>query len=82
VRKIEVAISDLKRTLVSGAYLGLRRVTKDKENKMPVGGKIGCLDRKLVLKGGSKEDRIEAREWISLFWHEAAVRESPGHYKS
>ena len=33
------------------------------------------LDGKLVLKGGSKEDRLAAHEWISLFWHEAVVRE-------
>jgi hypothetical protein len=34
---------------------------------------IKYLDCKLVLKGGSKEDRQAAHEWISLFWHEAAV---------
>jgi hypothetical protein len=34
---------------------------------------IKYLDGKVELKGGSKEDRIPAREWISLFWHEAAV---------
>jgi hypothetical protein len=27
---------------------------------------IKYLDGKLELKGGSKEDRIEAREWISM----------------
>jgi len=32
-------------------------------------------DGKLELKGGSKEDWAEAREWLSLFWHEAVVRE-------
>ena len=26
------------------------------------------------LKGGSDEDRLSAREWISLFLHEAVVR--------
>jgi hypothetical protein len=36
---------------------------------------IKFLDGKLVLKGGSKEDRQIAHEWISLFWHEAVVRE-------
>ena len=36
---------------------------------------IKYLDGKLELKGGSEGDRIEAREWISLFWHEAVVRE-------
>jgi hypothetical protein len=32
-------------------------------------------DGKLELRGGSKEEREEAREWLSLFWHEAVVRE-------
>lgn len=27
------------------------------------------------LHGGSKEDRREAREWISLFLHDAAIQE-------
>jgi hypothetical protein len=26
------------------------------------------------LKGGSDEDRLSAREWISLFMHEAVVK--------
>jgi hypothetical protein len=34
---------------------------------------IKYLDGKLELKGGSKEDRGEAREWMSLFWHEGVV---------
>ena len=33
------------------------------------------LDGKLVLKGGSKEDRMAAREWISMFLNNAVVRE-------
>jgi hypothetical protein len=36
---------------------------------------IKYLDGKVVLKGGSKEDRIAAREWISFFWHEALICE-------
>jgi hypothetical protein len=36
---------------------------------------IKYLDGKVELKGGSNGDRIEAREWISLFWHEAVVRD-------
>ena len=36
---------------------------------------IKYLDGKAELRGGSKEDRLAAREWISLFWHEAVVRE-------
>jgi hypothetical protein len=36
---------------------------------------IKFLDGKVVLKGGAKEDRMEAREWISLFLNDAVVRE-------
>jgi hypothetical protein len=36
---------------------------------------IKYLDGKVVLKGGTKEDRLAAHEWVSLFWHEAVVRE-------
>jgi hypothetical protein len=36
---------------------------------------IKDLDGKLELKGGSKEDRIAAREWISMFLNDAVVRE-------
>jgi hypothetical protein len=36
---------------------------------------IEYLDGKLVLKWGSKEDLIAAREWISLFLNDAVVRE-------
>jgi hypothetical protein len=36
---------------------------------------IKYLDGNVELKGGSKEDRLAAHEWISLFWHEAVVRE-------
>ena len=36
---------------------------------------IKYLDGRLELKGGSKENRIEAREWISMFLNDAVVRE-------
>jgi hypothetical protein len=36
---------------------------------------IKYVDGKLRLKGGSKEDRIAAREWISMFLNDAVVRE-------
>ena len=39
---------------------------------------IKYLDGKLVLKGGSKEDRIATREWISMFLNDAVVVESSG----
>jgi hypothetical protein len=38
---------------------------------------IKYLDGKTELRGGSKEDRLAAQEWISLFWHRAVVRK--GH---
>jgi hypothetical protein len=40
---------------------------------------IKFLDGKLELRGGSDEDRAEAREWMSLFWHEAVVRCFPAN---
>ena len=40
---------------------------------------IKYLNGKLVLRGGSKEDRIEAREWISMFLNDAVVGKSPRH---
>ena len=39
---------------------------------------IKYLDGKVELKSGSKEDRLAAHEWISLFWHEAVVTEGSG----
>ena len=36
---------------------------------------IRYLDGKTELRGGSKEERLAAQEWISLFWHEAVVGE-------
>ena len=37
---------------------------------------IKYLDGKLVLKGGSKEDRIAASEWILMFLSDVVVGES------
>jgi hypothetical protein len=34
---------------------------------------IRYLDGRTELRGGSKDDRLAAQEWISLFWHEAVV---------
>ena len=34
---------------------------------------IRYLDGKMELRGGTADDRAEAREWMSLFWHEAVV---------
>jgi len=39
---------------------------------------IRYLDGKTELRGGSKEDRLAAQEWISLFWHEAVVGDNRG----
>lgn len=35
---------------------------------------IKYLDGKLLLKGGSKADRIAIREWIFMFLNDAVVR--------
>jgi hypothetical protein len=34
---------------------------------------IRFLDGKTELRGGSNDDRTAAREWMSMFWHEAVV---------
>ena len=34
---------------------------------------IKYLNGRTELRGGSDQDRAEAREWISMFWHEAVV---------
>jgi hypothetical protein len=36
---------------------------------------IKHLDGKLELRGGWREEVGEAREWLSMFWHEAVVEE-------
>lgn len=36
---------------------------------------VRTLDLGYELRGGSREDRLSAREWISMFLHEAVVRE-------
>jgi hypothetical protein len=35
------------------------------------------LDGKSELIGGSEQDRLAAREWISMFWNDVVVRERP-----
>ncbi len=39
---------------------------------------IRYLVGKTELKGGSKEDRLAAQEWMSLFWHEAVAGDGRG----
>lgn len=34
---------------------------------------VKTADQKYELRGGSEEDRGEAREWISMFLHEAVA---------
>ena len=36
---------------------------------------IKHLDGRTELRGGSDQDRAEAKGWMSLFWHEAVLRE-------
>jgi hypothetical protein len=31
-------------------------------------------DGKVELRGGTQEDHQQAKEWISMFWHEASPR--------
>jgi hypothetical protein len=31
-------------------------------------------DGKMELRGGSKDDRFHVKEWISIFMHEAVIR--------
>ncbi len=35
------------------------------------------MDGKYELRGGSKDDRTAAHEWISMFFHDVVVREGP-----
>ena len=39
---------------------------------------IRYLDGKSELRGGSEKDLAEAREWMSMFWHESLMIELPG----
>ena len=39
---------------------------------------IKTSDGKLELRGGTKDDIIAAREWISLFMHDEVIRENLG----
>ncbi|MGD0537293.1 MAG: hypothetical protein ABSC03_06565 [Verrucomicrobiota bacterium] len=36
--------------------------------------RVRTLSGKAELRGGTAEDRQQAREWISIFWHEGSVR--------
>jgi hypothetical protein len=35
---------------------------------------IRYLDGKAESRGGSAQDRAEAKKWMSMFWHEAVLR--------
>jgi hypothetical protein len=35
---------------------------------------LNCADGRMELRGGSDADRTDAKEWISLFMHEAVLR--------
>ena len=37
---------------------------------------VKYLNGKVELRGGSKEDRIDAREWIATFFPDLKVREA------
>jgi hypothetical protein len=36
---------------------------------------VRYLDGKCELRQGSAEDRLAAKHWISMFWHDVVVRE-------
>jgi hypothetical protein len=38
---------------------------------------VKTLGQKYELRGGSAEDHTEAKEWISMFLHEAVVKNLP-----
>jgi hypothetical protein len=40
---------------------------------------LARADGRVELRGGSEADRAEAREWISLFMHDAVPRIVPGN---
>ncbi|HWH71989.1 MAG TPA: hypothetical protein VNT26_21685 [Candidatus Sulfotelmatobacter sp.] len=40
---------------------------------------IKRVGRQYELHGGSKEDRLSAHEWVSLFMHEAVVKDGTRH---
>ena len=35
---------------------------------------VSRLDGKTALRGGTNQDRVAAKEWIALFWHEAILQ--------
>ncbi len=39
---------------------------------------IKYLDGKMELRGGSAQDRADAKEWMSLFCHEAVAEDRVG----
>jgi hypothetical protein len=39
---------------------------------------VKTVDFKYELRGGSDEDRAEAREWISMFMHDVVIRNFSG----
>ena len=36
---------------------------------------VRYLDGRYELRGGSRDDRLTAKEWISMFCHDVVVRE-------
>jgi hypothetical protein len=36
---------------------------------------IKYLNGRVELRGGTNDERADAREWVSLFWHEAVIVE-------
>lgn len=40
---------------------------------------VRTLEGIYELRGGSADDRAEAKEWISIFMHEVAFKTNPAH---
>lgn len=40
---------------------------------------LSRMDGRVELRGGTESDRTEAKEWISLFLHDAVPRFVPAH---
>jgi hypothetical protein len=59
----------------------LRNIVPDFKNEGEVIASWGqarlvrSLDGKYLLSGGSREDRLAAKEWISLFCHDVVIVE-------
>jgi hypothetical protein len=64
------------KTLVNG--LGARYPTTNLIASFGKARLVARPDGRAELRGGSDAERTEAKEWISLFMHDAILRVTPG----